>query len=305
MSNKTVKVLLAILFFSTLIATIPASADEIDNVLSKCEIAPDPIPSVMVSGYEVKPETLMPGDIGIVTITLRNTQEEPIEKEINIEEEEYHGKTTDIDTETRFTMDAYIREAHLVEGDFKVYNRHIGAGVVGPDQSVDLAFKIKAPAAQGIYMLKFVADIENMHGRSSKGIHYYIPVTVSGSLEISPVEISLESTKLELVNEGLSTIDDVVVSVSNASGIEYQVEKVYIGKMKPNESTIVNFPIVKAEEGNSAVFKVAYRNGINPHESSVRVEIPCDDVNSKPIQHFLDSLHLILNKIGAKLFILG
>jgi hypothetical protein len=290
----------------------PASADEVDDLLNKCEIASNPKPSVMVYDYKLSPETLMPGDVGVLTITLKNMQEEPIEKEVDIKDEirgnyttveettkeiertsesdgptwehtiekkvEPETRTIDIDTKTRFTMDAYITEAYIVENEFKVYNRYISAGVIGPDEKVDFTFKIKAPLEEGIYMLKFIADIEDTQGESNKGIRYFIPVIVSGTVNIVPLEVSHDEVKLEVINEGLSDIDSVFVAVSSMNGAECQLEKVYIGKINSGKSAIAVFRVIKAEEEEkSAVlkFKALYKNGINKHESDmVWVRIP-------------------------------
>ena len=287
-------------------------ADDVDDLLDKCAIAPDPIPSVMVYDYELSPETLMPGDVGVLTITLKNMQDKPIEKDVDIKDEimgnyttveettkeiertsgskgptrehtieekvEPETRTIDIDTETRFTMDAYIKEAYIVENEFKVYNRYISAGVIGPDEKVDFAFKIKAPLEEGIYMLKFIADIEDMEGKSSKGIRYFIPIVVTGTVNLLPLEVSENEVRLEVINEGLSDVNGVyVVAVSTASGVECQPERVYIGKIKYGESAIAVFKVNKAEEEvNRAVFKAVYKTGINKHESNqVCVIIPC------------------------------
>ncbi len=288
----------------------PTSADEVDDLLNKCAIAPNPKPSVMVYDYELNPETLMPGDVAVLTITLRNMQEEPIEKDVDIKDEIVHNytikegnyttggkenpkiweeklieRTIDIDTETYYTMDAYIKDAYIVENEFKVYNRYLSAGVIGPDEKVDFAFKIKAPHEEGIYMLKFIADIEDTQGQSSKGIRYFIPVTVSGTVSILPLEVSQNEVRLEVINEGLSDVVSVYVVVSNANGLEVQPKKVYIGKIKPVESAIAVFNINKAENGEeSAVlnFKAVYWNGVNRHESNpVCVRIPCSAEEEK------------------------
>jgi hypothetical protein len=246
-------------------------ADEVDDLLDKCELAPNPKPSVMVYDYELSPETLMPGDMGVLTITLKNMQDKPIKKKIDM--------TThypDIDTETYYTMDAYIKEAYIVENDFKVYNRYVSAGMIGPDKKISLAFKIKAPLEEGIYMLKFIADVEDTQGKSGKGIRYFIPVTVSGTVNILPLEVSQDEVKLEVINEGLSDVDSVYIlaACSNASRARCQPEKVYIGRIKPGESATAVFNVNKAgeKEGEECAvlnFKAVYKNGINKHESDM------------------------------------
>ncbi|KAF5431233.1 hypothetical protein C5S39_06115 [Candidatus Methanophagaceae archaeon] len=261
-----------------LATTIPAFAYDVDDLLSKCEIAPAPEPAVMVYNYELSPETLMPGDVGVLTVTVKNMQEKPIETDIDIKTSEYHGPTTDIDTETRYTMDAYIKEAYIVEKQFKIYNKYISAGVIGPDKKVDLEFKIQAPGAEGIYMLKFVADIEDMNRKRSKGIRYFIPVQVSGTVNLIPQDVSQNEVRLEVINECLSEVNSVYVTALNVTGAEVQPEKVYVGRINAGESVIVVFTVINAElnaEACSAVFKASFKHGVNKHESNqVCVAIP-------------------------------
>ena len=287
--NKLKTVFFCLLFVLVLFSsTNTVFADEIDDLLDKCAVAPDPKPSVMVYDYELSPETLMPGDMGVLTITLKNTQDKLIEKDIKIDEPIQKNNKTNkliVDTETRFTMDAYIKEAYIVENDFKVYNRYVSAGVIGPDRKVDFAFKIKAPLEEGIYMLKFIADIEDMEGKSSKGIRYFIPIVVTGTVNILPLEVFENEVRLEVINEGLSDVNGVyvVAAVSNASGVECQPERVYMGKIKSGESAIAVFKVNKTEEGESTtVFRAVYKNGINKHESNqVCVIIPCLHCNKE------------------------
>ena len=268
-----------VLFYSTNLCF----ADDVDNLLDRCEIAPDPKPSVMVYDYKLSPEALMPGDVGVLTITLKNTHDKPIKKKIDMTTTTHYP---DVDTETYYTMDAYIKEAHIAEREFKVYNSYSSAGVLGPDSKVDLAFKIKAPVEEGIYMLKFVAEIEDTHGESSKGIRYFIPVVVAGTVNLLPQEVSENEVRLEVVNEGLSDVNDVyviavpaVTTVTAPGMVECQPEKVYIGKIKHGESAIAAFKVNKTKIGEGvprAVFKAVYKNGINKHESNqICVTIPC------------------------------
>ena len=163
--------LTAVAVLSGVVSAAEASsgASSVDELLEKSEIAPNPIPALAVTGYELSPEVFLPGDVGILRVTLKNTQEEPIEKSVELEEPGEKSKTV-VETETTFTMDAFISEAYIVERDFKVFNRHTSVGFVGPGDEIELAFKIKAPQSPGIYMLKFIVDVEDAHGNICKGI---------------------------------------------------------------------------------------------------------------------------------------
>ena len=284
--NKLKSVFFCLVFIWVLFFfTNTVFGDDIDSLLNKCAIAPDPKPSVMVYEYKLNPETLMPGDVGVLTITLKNMQDKQIKKDIDIRSEikGTSGYVTDIDTKTEFTMDAYIKEAYIVEREFKVCNRYSSAGVIGPNEKVDLAFKIKAPSEEGIHMLKFIADIEDMEGKRSKGIRYFIPIVVTGTVNILPQEVTENEIRLEVINEGLSDVDSVYVAISTTNGVECLQERVYIGRMKSGESAIAVFKVNGVKKGeNSVIFKATYRNGINKHESNpVRVRMPCSAEEEK------------------------
>jgi len=258
---------LAVLFF--VFASATAGASSVDELLEKSEIAPNPVPALTVTGYELSPEVFLPGDVGILKVTLKNTQEEPIEKSVELEEPGEKSKTV-VETETTFTMDAFISEAYIVERDFKVFNRHTSVGFVGPGDEIELAFKIKAPQSPGIYMLKFVADVEDAHGNICKGIRYYIPVTVSHSLRIYPHNVSEGGVELAVVNEGSGGVQAVFVEVSRDNGVEIdECSKIaYIGDMDAGEMKTASFKINEKEGRNGEVCFVArFKNGINEHRT--------------------------------------
>lgn len=276
--------LLALLFLVAYTNT--AFADDVEDLLSKCEIAPNPKPSAMVYEYELSPETLMPGDVGLLTITLKNMQDDPIEKDMKLSK----PYAASADAETRFTMDAYLKEAHIVARAFEVENRYSSAGVIGPNEQIKLPFKIKAPLKEGLYMLKFVADIEDMAGKNSKGINYFIPVVVTGTVNILPQEISENEVRLEVINEGLSDVTSVylIAGVSNAEAKESQPERKYLGNINAGESVIATFE-VNNEEMNRAVFKAVFKHGVNKHESDqVCVILPSTGVGKGKMETILN-----------------
>lgn len=230
-------------------------------------------PAVMVASYELTPETLMPGDECLLTITLENVR--PKTPTI-METAPLVGARVDS------RVDVYVRDAGLSLPGFDVHTGYISAMncVIGVGQKVDLPFKIKVRTAkEGVHMIKFYAYTENMEGKQGKNLRYYIPVVVSSSsLTITPVDASEERIKLEVTNDGMSEIDGVAVVASNINGIELQKEKVLIGKMGPWESAVVEFNIhsVATEEPEKrADFRVVYYNWVNKHESKpICVKIP-------------------------------
>ncbi len=292
--------LLIILFMA--ISVRSAIATDIESLKEM----PEPQPAVMVYDYRLEPGILYPGDTGLLTVTLRNTQDDPIKRSVKLKlsesleesvkevttewirtnesqgplwehtiEQETEPGTMDLDTTTYYPMDAYIRDAHIRENDnFRVYNRFRNAGVVGPSKKLDLIFKLKAPPVKGIYMLEFIADVEDTNGKSSKGIRYFIPVTVDGGVIVMPVETTADELRLEVINEGSADINSLYVVASSSDIVE--PERIYVGRIRSGESNIVAFRVKNGmTEGGNVSFKAVFRNGINRHESdTVTVRVP-------------------------------
>jgi len=71
----------------------------------------------MVANYVLTPETLMPGDVGLLTITLENAYSSPMSVSVKSDE----GGTI----ASSYTLAARIKEAVLSGSNFKVYDKYI------------------------------------------------------------------------------------------------------------------------------------------------------------------------------------
>lgn len=239
--------------------------------------APTPVPQLTVESYALDPEILFPSDFGVLTVTLRNSQEKPIDdwkRSLDIK----GTGGAEGSTETTFTLDAYVKEAYLVERDVEVFNSHGNAGVVGPDKSLSLNFKIQAPDAPGIYMVKFVANVEDTHGNAAKAVRYWIPVVVcSPDIEIILLnEFIQESEFLEVLvaNCGVSEVQSVLLSVS-VDNVQLEASKAFLGNIEAGGSEVARFKVRKVIAGGScdAEFHVTFRNGANTHKKDFSLEL--------------------------------
>ena len=147
-------------------------------------------PAAMVASYELTPETLMPGDVCLLTITLENVRPKT---PTLMETAPLVGASVDS------REDVYVRDAGLSLPGFDVHTDYISVMncVIGVGQKVDLPFKIKVRTAkEGVHMIKFYAYTENMEGKHAKNLRYYVPVVVSSSsLTITQVDASEERIK--------------------------------------------------------------------------------------------------------------
>ena len=127
-------------------------------------------PTVTISDYEVTPQVLMPGDLGTVTVTIRNTASSA----------SFTEKTGPISSDTAGTttvtdINVYIEKALLEGNGIEVVgDSYQRIGDLGPGQTIRITFLIRAPAKAGLYFPEVWIDTRG--GRSTR---YPVPVNVN------------------------------------------------------------------------------------------------------------------------------
>jgi len=131
-------------------------------------------PTVLITDYSVSPAVLLPGDMGTVTLIIKNTAETASEKENTgiVSGGTFASmKSTDINV--------FVENVHLDENGIEVLTKDFDRlGELGPGQSVPVTFVIRAPAQSGIYFPEAWIDVKG--GRSTR-----YPVTVNVNTDIS------------------------------------------------------------------------------------------------------------------------
>ena len=278
MQNIILKVVASLLTSMLLISAFPVGADTMGDVTSWVSVEGIPKPQVMVKGYEVYPEALMPGDEGVLTVTLENVQDDPITEwkrglKYDHQWERYNDEVVDADSEITLTMNAYLTKAYLTCRDVDVLNEYSKVGVIGPGKTIDLSFKIVVPQEVGIYMLGFFAEFEDIGGGDCKDIRYQIPIIVSSTVELIPQSVPTpikagDIIEIEVANTGIGTAESISV-VSDSTDIKLMASKIYVGSLEAGASKVVKFYVedVTGVCQNELILKTEYKNGINEHES--------------------------------------
>jgi hypothetical protein len=176
-------------------------------------------PTVIITGYEVTPAVLMPGDMGTVTVTLKHTAQAASETENT------GIMSTGIVTSTKTTgINTYIENVHLEGNGIRVLSEDFDhPGDLGPGQSIPVTFVIQAPDDSGIFFPEVRVDVES--GRSTR-----YPVTVNVNTDISTQKKPVLSVtqllpdrvapgerceaKITLENTGLNRASDIWVSAN-------------------------------------------------------------------------------------------
>ncbi|MBE0524544.1 MAG: hypothetical protein IBX40_09475 [Methanosarcinales archaeon] len=217
-------------------------------------------PSVMVDN-SIDPAYLMPGDEGIVTITLKNAAKDyayPVPVGTNSDE--------------IFDLTAQVIEASLLSNSNVqvTSDRYYDVGLLGPGDSIDFTYAIKVDeeAKDGVEFLDFVF----VGGGDMYDIKWKVPVTiVSSGIKIINSETSQDSDfiVLDIANTRPNTIKSVNI-FSVTEGVVFEPAQYFIGTMDSDEMFTVQFDITPDEGIEQIDFKAQFKNGNNWHESDIQ-----------------------------------
>lgn len=179
-------------------------------------------PTVTVSDYQVTPPVLMPGDLGTVTVTVRNTASSASFTERTGALSDQNAATVTV-TDINVYIEKAVLEGKGIEVVSESYQR---IGDLGPGQTIPITFLIRAPAKSGMYFPEVWIDTRG--GRSTR---YPVPVNVNtpiavarlaviGTAITTPVAVKpgdAAQVRLDLINSGESAAEQVIVRIGNAS----------------------------------------------------------------------------------------
>jgi hypothetical protein len=216
--------------------------------ISGAQVTEEQKSSVMITGYHVSPDVLMQNDIGTITVTVKNME---------------------------MLQSVKIKAAYLLERDIKVLsNPYFNIGSLGPGESLNLTFTIKAGYADGIYYPKLLLEAEN-----AENIRYQIPVKV----ESTPLTIGVKDIPEEIFKEERAEIELVVGNPrqNTVNGIKIvTVEEdmvpsgVFLGALSSDESKVAVFNFTpQTKDDHLLNFTLEFKNGDNLHTTALSVPL--------------------------------
>jgi hypothetical protein len=224
---------------SLLIAPCLAAATDSGSITNSNQITVDDV--------SLDPSVLMHGDIGTVTISVKNTGTQ----NVNIKGADFYAKEL-----TTLNYQTYATTVNLGSGD-----------------STEFTFTIKADSADGIYYPRFYLDM------GTDSYRYYVPVKV----ESTPIDVSVidrpdsftegvkDTVTLMIGNPRESSLSGVTVT-PQGTGIETTQTKMFIGDLEPGKSVQVAIEVTPSQQGD-LTFLVEYRNGMNKHNETLTIPI--------------------------------
>lgn len=181
-------------------------------------------PTVIVTGYKVEPEVLMPWDVGTITVTIKNAAQ--------VTETESTVTTGTQETVTRTVTSsvcARIESVRLRSRNIVAIREdarkpeYLNVGALGPGEMLTISFAVRAECGDGTYFPEVCVDVED--GRT---VRFPIPVKVDSSgvkilekdvpSEISPT--GSEQLTLAIANNRPNTVSAILVKASG-EGLEF------------------------------------------------------------------------------------
>lgn len=220
--------------------------------------------TVQLEDVNTNPDSLMPGDTGTVSFTMKNTASQ---RTVTIDGETY-------DTNARVQM----ATLHSCDEITVTSDSYRGTGLLGPGDSMDLSFNIEVSedAGDGTCYL----DLAMKGSSHTFNNNWRIPVEIdSSSVKVIPskplrIENGEGTLEFDVANVRPNDLSSVNIELQ-AEGVEFSPSPYFIGSMSPDELfTIETDTSVTSDNitGTRELTIIAnYRNGMNEHESVVAV----------------------------------
>ncbi|WOX56072.1 MULTISPECIES: COG1361 S-layer family protein [unclassified Methanoculleus] len=224
-------------------------------------------PTVIITDYEVNPSVILPGEMGTITITLKNTAESATQSASDT----FDTGTKSYTTTTSTDISAKVESATLVgKGVEVVRGSFQDIGSIGPGQSLSLTFLIRAPSSDGIYFPE--AWISASGGTN---VRYPIPVNVNSAIPLpkNPA-IVVEKSAPNNVNPG----DDFFVNLTITNAGEIRANNIDLS-FRPNTSSIAlkspsTHHLARLDPGESQVLNLSFASDRNAPLGLAVVSIP-------------------------------
>jgi hypothetical protein len=244
-------------------------------------------PSIVVTDYYIYPSVFMPGDRGILTLTIQNTETQSTTTET-------YGDETDSITIIE-SIGAVINKI-WINPDYDENGRKIKSatgttgykdfGNIAPGAIFKVSFELIAEEniSEGYYFPDLRIDLEK---ESYEDISFPIELRVSNETVdlIStnvPTKISIGGStdiSFSIVNKRKNTIDSIIISSGDDNDLNFSPNSIFIGSLEPGESSDILLSINPDAMGKKNLsLNLSYLNGYNQHYENYNIPIEIIDV---------------------------
>lgn len=256
-------------------------------------------PAVMIQGYTMSPEILMPGDTAVLTLQVKNGENVATETSSIVT----GGETTSVVHSLGVAIDNIkIVAAH--EGGKRIYatTAYDDIGYLAPGASIDVSFKLLVDSnmSEGIYFPTVEIDV-----RGGIDVHYPLLMKVSNSsVDLLRTDIPSKISKggtteiiVTAVNKRENAVHEVLIT-PYGEDVEFIPSSYFIGSLGARTSEDVVFSIKPLAEGFCDLnFNLSYHNGDNQHTNQLIV--PISVIQALDIAPIITNYPISITKSGS------
>ncbi len=258
-------------------------------------------PTIMVTSYQLEPETLLSGDEAVLQVTLTNTELTATQTNTD-----YVGGVPInqiVDTIAASINNVYITADGDGTNTIKATDNYEDIGDLSPGSSITLSFVITADKniSAGLY-----TPVLNVNVKDYQDVAFPIPVRISSySATILTKDVpkkisSSGSTTITLtaVNNRETTVKDVTITANTDQSISVSPQSTYIGTLASESSQDISYSIHPSTLGEEEIsFTISYRNGENAH--STTIDIPIEVIETTDVAPIFTNLPVSIKKGGS------
>ncbi|MCL2862645.1 MAG: hypothetical protein FWE54_00900 [Methanimicrococcus sp.] len=235
--------------------------------------------TLIIEKVSSSPEVFMPGDTGIIWVTLKNNATAM--------------------TAGSNTTNARIQSADLYSKDnIIVTSEAVNAlGIIAPGDNISIPFRVSIPedTADGTYLLMLGVNGSSFEYNIKRNIEIKVDAAGIRTIQSKAPYASAagKTVEIDIVNYHQGTVRGVSI-IPIAEGMTFYPTEYFIGEMKPDDFFTAKFNITQGAGNSSVEFKAVYFNGDNAHEDSMIFDIGPAITPPSKVMTFVIYLAIIL-----------
>lgn len=235
-------------------------------------------PAIMIYDYTLSPEVFMPGDNGILTLTIKNG-----ETTSTVTKTTTSGTSTTVSTDTVGATIENVWIEATNSGGNQIYATlsHGHIGELAPGASFDISFELVTNdgISEGVYFPTVHVDVEESR---YEDVSFPIPLRISNESvylieDEVPSKLSMSgSTDITLtaINRRETSVDGVIVTPRELDDVEYTPKSFFIGELESDASQDITFSVKPTGIGTKNLsFVISYKNGENVHDETLTLSL--------------------------------
>ena len=220
--------------------------------------------TLIIESVTSNPEVFMPGDEGIIWVTLRNNAT---------------VQTVPTSDKSVLLSNARIQSADLYSKDNIVVKSEAvnDLGIIAPGDNISIPFRVSVPedTADGTYLLTLNVTGSSYEYNIKRNIEIKVDSAGIKSVQSKAPTMSVagKTMEIDIINDHQGTVRGVTI-IPVGEGSSFYPTEYYIGEMNPGALFTAKFNITQAAGADTDVeFKAVYYNGDNAHEDSITLNI--------------------------------